>query len=231
MSCNSNADSGSKMVSVAPKLRIPRQARSRETLRRILDAFEDALRDKTFEEVTVGELCERAECSVGTFYGRVESKDALLEHLRRRVYGEVQARLAELFDPKRGAAADLDDVVTEQLGVLLDFHIQRRGVIRAVVIQARRHPAFAEQTQMFNGAVLRLVKESWMQHRDEFVSEDPVLAAEQAALMLAGYYREAIVFRELWPTEHAFDRQKLFEHSRCMLLHCLTGKPPKKLDA
>ncbi|MCR9160641.1 MAG: TetR/AcrR family transcriptional regulator [Nannocystaceae bacterium] len=219
------------MVSVAPKLRIPRQARSRETLRRILDAFEGALQDKTFEEVTVGELCERAECSVGTFYGRVESKDALLEHLRRRVYGEMQERLAELFDPQRGAAADLDDVVTEQLGVLLDFHIQRRGVIRAVIIQARRHPAFAEQTQLFNGAVLRLVKDSWMQHRDEITAEDPVLAAEQAALMLAGFFREAIVFRELWPTERAFDRQKIFDHSRAMLLHCLTGKAPKELTS
>jgi len=216
------------MVSVAPKLRIPRQARSRETLRRILDAFEESLRDKTFEEVTVGELCERAECSVGTFYGRVESKDALLEHLRRRVYGEVQERLTELFDPKHGVAADLDTVITQQLEVLLDFHIQRRGVIRAVVIQARRHPAFAEQTQAFNAAVLQLVRESWLQHRDEFISPDPALAAEQGALMLAGYYREAVVFRELWPTEHPFDRDTLLQHSRCLLMRCLTGRAPKE---
>ena len=217
------------MVSVSPKLRIPRQARSRETLRRILDAFEEALEEKTFEEVTVGELCERADCSVGTFYGRVESKDALLEHLRRRVYDEVEARLTELFDPRRGASKALDTVISEQIAVLLDFHIQRRGVIRAVVIQARRHPAFAEQTRAFNGAVLRLVRESWLQHGDEFLSSDPVLAAEQGALMLAGYLREAVVFRELWPTERPFEREQLFDHCRCLVLHCLTGRAPKEL--
>lgn len=214
------------MVSVAPKLRIPRQARSRETLRRILDAFEEALKDKTFEEVTVGELCERAECSVGTFYGRVESKDALLEHLRRRVYGEVEARLGELFDPQRGATNDLESVISEQLDVLLDFHLLRRGVIRAVVIQARRHPAFAEQTQLFNGAVLRLVRESWLQHRDEITAPDPVFAAEQASIMIAGYLREAIVFRELWPTERPFDRAALYQHCKTATIRSLMGRDP-----
>ncbi len=212
------------MVSVAPKLRIPRQARSRETLRRILDAFEEALKDKTFEEVTVGELCERAECSVGTFYGRVESKDALLEHLRRRVYGEVEERLGELFDPQRGAATDLESVISEQLEVLLDFHLLRRGVIRAVVIQARRHPAFAEQTQLFNATVLRLVRESWLQHREEITAPDPVFAAEQASIMIAGYLREAIVFRELWPTERAFDRDALFQHCKTATIRSLMGR-------
>ncbi len=215
------------MVSVAPKLRIPRQARSRETLRKILDAFEAALQDKTFEEVTVGELCERAGCSVGTFYGRVESKDALLEHLRRRVYGEVETRLRELFDPQRGASASLESVVTEQVRVLLDFHVQRRGVIRAVVIQARRHPAFAEQTQVFNAAVLQLARESWMQHRDEIAAADPEYAAEQAALMLAGYFREAIVFRELWPTQQPFDPDALFEHARTVVVRSLMGRDPQ----
>jgi len=219
------------MVSVAPKLRIPRQARSKETLRRILDAFEASLGDKTFEEVTVGELCERAGCSVGTFYGRVESKDALLEHLRRRVYGEVEVRLTELFDPKRAATADLDDVITEQLSVLIDFHVQRRGVVRAVIVQARRHPAFAEQTQAFNAAVLRLVRESWLQHRDAFIAPDPVFAAEQATLMLAGHLREAVVFRELWPTERPFDRDTLFAHCRHVLIASLTGHPPKELQS
>ncbi|MBV1858870.1 MAG: TetR/AcrR family transcriptional regulator [Nannocystaceae bacterium] len=216
------------MVSVAPKLRIPRQARSRETLRRILDAFEEALRDKTFEEVTVGELCERADCSVGTFYGRVESKDALLEHLRRRVYGEVETRLGELFDPQRGAKTDLESVISEQLEVLLDFHLLRRGVIRAVVIQARRHPAFAEQTQLFNGTVLRLVRESWLSHRGEITAPDPVFAAEQASIMIAGYFREAIVFRELWPTERPFDREALFQHCKVATIRSLMGRDPER---
>ncbi len=212
------------MVSVAPKLRVPRQARSRETLRKILDAFEAALGDKTFEEVTVGELCELAECSVGTFYGRVESKDALLEHLRQRVYGEVEVRLRELFSPERAVSADLESVVIEQIRVLLDFHIQRRGVIRAVIIQARRHPAFAEQTRIFNAAVLRLVRDSWMQHRNEVAAADPEYAAEQAALMLAGYLREAIIFRELWPTQRPLDREALFHHITNVLVRSLMGR-------
>lgn len=218
------------MISVAPKLRVPRQQRSRETLRRILDAFEAALENQTFEEVTVGELCERAGCSVGTFYGRVESKDALLEHLRQRVYSNVTERLRELFDPQRGADRDLEDTINEQCEVLLDFHLERRGVIRAVILQARRHPVFAEQTQIFNGAALTLARESWLQHRDEIVHDDPILAAEQAALMISGYFREAVVFRELWPTQRTADRTDLLNQTRNMLVRFLMGRAPRKIE-
>ncbi len=215
------------MTSVAPKLRVPRQQRSRETLRRILDAFEAALENQTFEEVTVGELCERAECSVGTFYGRVESKDALLEHLRQRVYGDVAKRLRDLFDPRKGTNTDLESVINEQTEVLLDFHLQRRGVIRAVILQARRHPVFAKQTQAFNGSVLAMARESWLMHRDEILAPDPIAASEQAALMLAGYLREAVVFRELWPMQRELDRAALLQQTRSVLIRFLTGRAPR----
>ena len=215
------------MPSVAPKLRVPRQQRSRETLKRILDAFEAALENQTFEEVTVGELCERAECSVGTFYGRVESKDALLEHLRQRVYGNVAKQLRDLFDPRKAEGADLESVIDEQSEVLLDFHLQRRGVIRAVILQARRHPVFAKQTQVFNASVLSMARESWLMHRDEIVAPDPVLATEQAALMIAGYLREAVVFRELWPTQRQLDRAALLQQTRSVLVRFLMGRAPR----
>jgi hypothetical protein len=111
--------------------------------------------------------------------------------------------------------------------VLLDFHVQRRGVIRAVILQARRHPAFAEQTQVFNNAMLNLVRESWLQHRDEILGDDPGFAAEQTALALAGYFREAVVFRELWPTQRPFDRAAAFDYCITMAVRSLMGREPR----
>ncbi len=206
----------------------PRQERSRKTQQRILDAFEQALQTQTFEEVTVGAICERAGCSVGTFYGRFESKDVLLDHLRERIFGEVGQTLAQLFSPERATARSLPDLLLEQMEVLLDFHHQRKGVLRAVIVQARRQTAFAGPTREFNDTMLRLVTESWLVHRDDIAHPDPVAAAQQAALMAAGYLREAVVFGELWPAQQPIDRSTQLQMLHHMMVGYLVGLPSPK---
>lgn len=208
-------------MSSSPAIAEPRQQRSRRTLKRIVDAFEHALQTQTFEEVTVGAICKQAGCSVGTFYGRVESKDVLLEHLRTRVFEEVQGTLVELFSPQRARSMPLPELIRGQLEVLLDFHLARRGVLRAVIVQARRQTAFAGPTREFNTSVLRLVTASWLEHRESLPPGDPVALAEQTALMIAGYLREAVVFRELWPTQRPLDREAQLDHLHRMVLGTL----------
>lgn len=201
----------------------PRQERSRRTLQRILDAFEQSLDTQTFEEVTVGALCERAGCSVGTFYGRVESKDVLLDHLRQRVFDEMRATLATLFSPEQARQRSLSPLIHEQLQTLFDVHHRRRGVLRAVIVQARRQTAFAGPTREFNASVLRGVAGSWLVHRDVIAHPDPVAAVEQAALMAVGYLRESIVFGELWSTQRALDRDARLHTLHRMLVDFLVG--------
>ncbi|MGB1699548.1 MAG: TetR/AcrR family transcriptional regulator, partial [Nannocystaceae bacterium] len=65
----------------SPAIKPVSQQRSQRTLQRIIDAFAMLLHTKTFEEITVAEICRAAGCSVGSFYGRVASKDDLLGHL------------------------------------------------------------------------------------------------------------------------------------------------------
>ena len=204
----------------------PQQARSRQTLRRILDAFESALQERTFEEITVSEVCARAACSVGTFYGRVESKDALLEHLRERVYAEMSHALLELFDPERASSMTLETLLGLQCTAMVDVHIRRRGVIRAVVIEARRRSEFASQTQSFNATMLRQISAAWLVHREEIVAKSPALAVGQAALMAAGYLRESIAFGELWPITGPLEARQHAEMLLEMLVAFLLGRRP-----
>ncbi|MEM9462329.1 MAG: TetR/AcrR family transcriptional regulator [Myxococcota bacterium] len=201
----------------------PRQQRSRRTLQRIVDAFEQALDAQTFEEITVGALCQRAGCSVGTFYGRVESKDMLLEHLRQRVFEQMRSTLAELFSPEQAQQRSLSQLIKEQLQTLVDLHDQRRGVLRAVIVQARRQTAFAGPTREFNAAVLRLVADSWLVHRDVIAHPDPVAAVEQATLMAVGYLRESIVFGELWSTQRALSGDARVQTLHRLLVGFLVG--------
>ena len=61
-----------------------RQARSQETLKRILDACDSLLKQKTFEQITMQDIASKAGVSVGNLYNRFEDRGALIEHLLLR---------------------------------------------------------------------------------------------------------------------------------------------------
>lgn len=54
------------------------QDRSRRTQARLLDAMETLLREKSFAQLTVGELAARAEVSPASIYQRFSNRDALV---------------------------------------------------------------------------------------------------------------------------------------------------------
>ena len=174
------------------------QRRSQRTLRRIVDAFAAALDEQCFEEVTVADVCRRAGCSVGTFYGRVASKDDLLTHLCEQTYEELDVRIRELTEDA-GDDGGLEVRLRAQSRALVSLHEERRGVIRAVVVHARRGADFAAATRAFNDRLVAAFAGSWQAHLEEMGHPEPTLATERAAIMAAAFLREAVVFGHLWP--------------------------------
>ena len=55
-------------------VRPPQQARSQETLNRLLDAAEQLVAEKGFDDTPVAEVARRAGSSVGAFYSRFREK-------------------------------------------------------------------------------------------------------------------------------------------------------------
>jgi len=56
----------------------PRQARAQATLERFFEATVELLQTRPFEALSVAEIVSRANASVGAFYKRFSSKQALL---------------------------------------------------------------------------------------------------------------------------------------------------------
>jgi AcrR family transcriptional regulator len=81
--------------------RAPRQARSRATFDRLLAAAAELLAERRFEEATVAELVRRAGSSVGAFYARFGSKEALFHELDERLFEAGRASWAEFLAPSR----------------------------------------------------------------------------------------------------------------------------------
>jgi len=102
----------------------PRQARSEETLRRILAACDTLLAERPFEQISMQDIAREAGVSVGNLYNRFSDKDGLVNHVfaghqqrARALFAEAlagqpsgldtKARLEAIVALSRSAIADL----------------------------------------------------------------------------------------------------------------------------
>lgn len=142
-------------------LRIPKQARARERVARILDAARQELEARPAGEITMEAIASRAGVPVGSLYHYFESKTALLTSVAAMVMDEADARVArELMAytelPWREA---VDRAAEAVLGLIRDRPHYRRvlesvrftGEFQAVTAASNErvaswmslHPAFA----------------------------------------------------------------------------------------
>lgn len=95
------------MPPISAHARVPKQGRSRQSFERIIEGTIDLLRERSYDQITLAEICERSEVSTGSLYGRVAGKDELL----RAVQVRFLERLAEQF------SAEADRIGKEAQGL------------------------------------------------------------------------------------------------------------------
>ena len=91
--------------------REPVQARSQETLARLLDATEELLDAHPFDAITVNDICKAARSSVGAFYTRFTDKLSLLHVLHEHVCLEFRHGADRALAPEAWQERPLDDVI------------------------------------------------------------------------------------------------------------------------
>ena len=137
--------------------RAPRQARSRATHDRILDAAEAIVAGRGFEGAGVALVVRRAGCSVGAFYSHFRDKQGLLVGLYDRFAAEASARIDASLDPARWSGEPLPRCLHGLVRTLVELHRQRRGLARAFAVEGQRDPAFqARRDGLFHDAGRRL---------------------------------------------------------------------------
>ncbi len=180
-----------------PRLRAPHQARSRDTLRRIVKATEKLLEEKTFDEISVTEITKRARSSVGSFYARFPDKEALLDHLDE-LYAQDVIDFAEgQTDPARWEGVGLAEIVEALVRFLVGFHRERPGLLRTLIVEARRSrgKTFRERTERMRTRIpglLALVAS----RKEEIGHAEPDRAAALGFAMVLSTVREVILFPE-----------------------------------
>jgi AcrR family transcriptional regulator len=205
----------------APGLRRPRQARSRATLDRLLTAAAELLAERRFDEATVAELVERAGSSVGAFYARFGSKEALLHEIDERLFEAGRASWKEFLAAERWEGAGAGEILDALVGLLVAKRRERRGLLRALALHSRSNPRseFARRSTRLNRMLVSRFTRLLLTRRSEIRHPRPEEAIPLAFQIADSVTRDAIVFEESALAPPRSDRDLAASLSRVLRLH------------
>jgi AcrR family transcriptional regulator len=180
----------------------PKQARSRETLSKLLDAAEGLLAEGGIDATTVPAIAERAGVSVGIVYQRFADKDALLRAVYFRYFANLrehnQNNLALLATWK----APLATLARSLILGMVEGYRRQRGILRALLTYARNHPdpEFRRAAQQLNREATATIGQLLLQHRDEIRHPQPKIAIELGILTVAAVLHTIVLEEEPLPS-------------------------------
>jgi AcrR family transcriptional regulator len=179
-------------VNIAPhpdRLRnAPIQARSRERLRRVLDAADEVLAADGAEAFTTTRVARQARVPIGSVYRFFPDKQAIVEALAVRYWSDFEDLVAGLADSDQGQP--LDDPVGEVLDVLIAGFCARPGFL-ALWFGGLRTEAVRDVTRPTRTAIARSIERILARRWPEADGRTRARVAEMTVLAGDGLLREA----------------------------------------
>jgi len=177
---------------LSPSVRLPKQARSRETLDRIVQAALDLIEEEGVEGATVASIVDRANASVGSFYARFAGKDDLIQFLQDRIWAEARQRWDSALASQDWRNLPLESVVGGVVSLLIrsfraDFHL--REVLGR---EGRLDEEGARRVFRFHQHILSTVTPLLMANRGEITHPDPEWAVRLGYRFAVGAIREVL---------------------------------------
>jgi len=179
----------------------PQQARSQETLDRILAAAEALIADKGFEDTTISEIVRQADSSVGAFYARFEDKHALLHAISGRFVEQAMATTDSALDPARWRDAAIDEILHSVVRFLVSIYREQGGLLRAFVIRNHADPEFRARQERLTLYVNRGVRELLLARRDAIGQPDPERAIGFSLMLIFGSLEYVMLFGDMRSSE------------------------------
>ena len=178
-------------------VRPPQQTRSEESLERMLDAAEEIVAKKGFEQATVAEIVQQAKSSVGAFYGRFREKNALLGCLHDRFRAEAIATADAVLNSTRWQGASVTEILSETLTFLVDVYRQRRSLFRAFMVRAFADADFAGRSVELNDYLLSAMRDLLFERHAQIGHPSPAEAIETGFQMVLSMLDQAVLYDEI----------------------------------
>lgn len=154
-------------------------------MERILDAAEEVVTRKGFENATVSEIVRRARSSVGAFYARFRDKDSLLNLLHERFFEEAMATSDAALDPAAWQGANIAEILSELIPFLVRTYREREGLIRAFIIRGVLDDSFAQSACQLYQHMSQRLSVLLLERQHEIAHPEPKLAIELGFRLVA----------------------------------------------
>lgn len=192
----------------------PKQTRSRETQERIVKAALELVAERGREGPSVPEIASRAGISVGAFYGRFPTKEALFEHVDRQLFEQSARCWVDFLVPENWRGRRTGEIVREVVRAWVDAVANHHPLNRALTERWRSTPptdavraaAAAHYDAIFDalGALLE-------ERRAEIAHPDPRLAAKLLIEVIDAVLVERLTFADTFLVPNRLSRPKLIE--------------------
>ncbi len=169
----------------------PKQARSEESLRRLLDAAESLLTERPLGEVSIADIARRACSSVGGFYARFRDKDELLLALHERFVRDLEQRFT-VVETRAAEHVSLRDLLRPSLQLLVDIYRAHRPLLVAFASRTADNRRLHQAGLAFRAAVIARFTRLLLGFRDEMHHRDPELSAELSIQLAMGFMEQTL---------------------------------------
>ncbi len=183
----------------------PQQKRSRESLRRMLDAAEIVLNKHGLQGATVSRIATQAKVSPANVYRRFPDKEALMRAVFSRGTEGNREELAREVDAERLRKIGIRTFAQQWIASMLGAYRARTGLMRATVLYAQQHErtSFVRRQRDLEVQNFKKLVKTFLIWRDEIRHPDPEYAVSYGILTVAFALRELILFDQARTFEHA----------------------------
>lgn len=175
----------------------PKQARSEETLDRLLDAAEALIKANGLAKVSIAAIASEAGSSVGGFYSRFKDKDELLRTLHEREQRRFQRSLVEIVDPEVWVEQPLSVMIERALQLFFSRLEGRQKLAAAFLESAARKPKQWRHAVEFRQSVVESFGKLLALRSNEIRHPDPPQAIRFAIHLVLATVDQRALFAQV----------------------------------
>lgn len=180
-----------------PAQRPPVQKRSRESLRRMLDAAEVVLAKHGLEGAILPRIAAQARTSTANVYRRFRDKDALMAAVFQRLRERSAAAMSAQVNPEMVRRIGLVQFSRNVIEGMIRNYRSDSGLSRATIQYSERHwkTEFVRKTRASEAQSFETMVDTFMVWRDQIKHPNPERAVRFGFVLIALVLRELILFR------------------------------------
>jgi AcrR family transcriptional regulator len=208
------------------------QARSRDSLARLIKAAAEVLQQEGLEGATIPRISARAGLTPGAVYRRFKDKDALLQTVVLTIMQNNDAAIAGMFTEQKASGSTLEKSLEEMLQQTVKGYRQQSRLMGAIVRYFRTHPdtTFKKKVDVIETRTFMRLVLYMLHFRKEIRHPDPERAIAFAYSIAGHSLREILMMEsmtEVWTPLLPKSDEELVEEMGAMIMAYLQSPGPQ----